>query len=297
MAGSVLFDAPGPATRARHRLYTVIASVALLAAVAFALWKLYADGQFDYDLWEPFFTPDYIVALLEGTLITVSMAVFAVIGAVVMGLVLGIAKLSEHAVIRWPAWTVVEFFRAMPVLLLMIFLFYTFFISVEYEVLYIEAQSFGGFVSVVIALTLYNGAVLAEVFRAGVNAVPKGQAEAAYAIGMRKTQVMTSVLLPQAVKIMLPAIISQMVVALKDTSLGYAVVAPGLTYVGNQIMTEYFNYVPTVIVITSIYVVLNLILTWLATMAQKRFVGEKKVLEVPMVGDAQVGATGGGVAV
>ena len=85
---------------------------------------------------------------------------------------------------------------------------------------------------------LYNGAVLAEVFRAGILAVPRGQAEAAYAIGMRKSQVMNIVLLPQAVKIMLPAIISQMVVALKDTSLGYVVAAPGLTYVGKQIYTR-----------------------------------------------------------
>lgn len=286
MAGSVLFDAPGPATRARHRAYTVVASLLLLAAVVFAAWRLYADGQFEYDLWEPFVTPDFIMALVEGVLITVSMAVFAVVGAVAMGLVLGVGKLSDHAVVRWPAWAIVEFFRAVPVLLLMVFFFYTFFISVEREVLFIENQAFGGFLSVIAALTLYNGAVLAEVFRAGVNAVPKGQAEAAYAIGMRKTQVMTTILLPQAVKIMLPAIISQMVVALKDTSLGYAVAAPGLTYVGLKIMDEFRNYVPTVFVIAAIYVVLNLILTWLATLLQKRFVGEKKPLEVPMVGEA-----------
>ena len=288
MAGSVLFDAPGPATRARHRAYSIIASAAILALVAFALWKLDQDGQFDYDLWEVFLTPDYIQAILEGVLITVSMAVFAVIGALVMGLVLGIGKLSDHAFIRWPAWLVVEFFRAMPVLLLMVFLFYTFFISVEREFFFIEAQSFGGFISVILALTFYNGAVLAEVFRAGINAVPKGQAEAAYAVGMRKSQVMWLIQLPQAVKIMLPAIISQMVVALKDTSLGYAVVAPGLTYVGDQVMREFFNHVPTVIVIASIYVVLNLILTGIATLVQRRFVGEKKVLEVPMVGEAAV---------
>ena len=104
----------------------------------------------------------------------------------------------------------------------MIFIFFT----------YGVGDGFGSFWSVVIALTLYNGSVLAEVFRAGVNAVPAGQAEAAYAIGMRKTQVMTIVLLPQAVKIMLPALISQLVVALKDTSLGAYILAPGLTYVG-----------------------------------------------------------------
>jgi len=142
---------------------------------------------------------------------------------------------------------------------------------------------------VVIALTLYNGSVLAEVFRAGINAVPRGQAEAAYAIGMRKSQVMTSVLLPQAVKIMLPAIISQMVVALKDTSLGYYILAPGLTAVGKPIYLEFSNQVPTAIVITGIYVAVNLVLTWIATIVQKRLVGEKKVLDVPMVGPAQAG--------
>ena len=139
------------------------------------------------------------------------MAAAAVVLAVVFGLVFGIGKLSDHAWIRWPCWAVVEFFRAVPVLLMMIFIFYSWGIS---------RDEGGAFWSVVFALMVYNGAVLAEVFRAGVLAVPKGQSEAAYALGMRKSQVMLQVLLPQAVKIMLPAIISQCVVALKDTSLG-----------------------------------------------------------------------------
>ena len=117
--------------------------------------------------------------------------------------------------------------------------------------------------------------------------MPKGQAEAAYAIGMRKTQVMMQVLLPQAVKIMLPAIISQCVVALKDTSLGYAIGAPGLTYVGKSIYQEFGNQVQTLIVIASLYIVTNLVLTALATWVQRRFVGEKKLLEVSMVGDVE----------
>ena len=136
------------------------------------------------------------------------------------------------------------------------------------------------------ALSLYNGAVLAEVFRAGVLAVPPGQAEAAYAVGMRKGQVMNIVLLPQAVKIMIPAIISQCVVTLKDTSLGYVIASPGLTAVARPIYLEFQNHVPVYIVIAAIYIVLNLILTGLATWSRRRFVGEKKVLEVPMVGEA-----------
>ena len=277
MSASILFDAPGPRTVARHRVYYVVSVLALLAVIGFAVWTMYEQGQLEYALWEPFVTPEYLVYILvEGLLKTLQMAFFSIIFAVVFGLVFGVAKLSDRAWIRWPAWLVVEFFRAVPVLLLMVFTFF---------LLAIGDGVLTSFWCVVISLTLYNGAVLAEVFRAGINAVPVGQSEAAYAIGMRKSQVMTTVLLPQAVKIMLPAIISQMVVALKDTSLGYVTTAAVLTTVGEQIYTQFRNQIPVVIVVAAMYITVNLILTWLATLAQKRYVGEKrKPLEVSMVG-------------
>jgi glutamate transport system permease protein len=279
MSASVLFDAPGPKTVARHRTYSIISIAALVALVAFAVWRLYDQDQLQYALWEPFLTPKYInFILVDGLVQTLKMAFFSIVFAVVIGLVLGIGKLSDRGWIRWPAWLFVEFFRAAPVLLLMVFAFY---------LLSIGNGPLSPFWCVVIALTLYNGSVLAEVFRAGINAVPRGQSEAAYAIGMRKSQVMTTVLLPQGVKIMLPSIISQMVVALKDTSLGYYITAPGLTAVGKPLYLEFGNQVPTAIVITGIYVTINLILTWIATLVQKRLVGEKKMLDVPMVGEAQ----------
>lgn len=273
----VLFDVPGPKAVLRHRLYAVVAAVALLGLIAFVLVKFNENGQFEYAKWEVFLTPDYIrILLVDGLLKTLQMAGLAILGAVLFGAVFGIAKLSDHAIVRLPAALVVEFFRAVPVLLLMVFVWYLLGI----------AHGSSSYWAVVIALTLYNGAVLAEVLRAGINAVPTGQQEAAYAIGMRKYQVMNLVLLPQAVKIMLPAIISQCVVALKDTALGAYVVAPGLTYVSEQIYLEFNNRVPTMFVVAALYILVNLLLTWLATWVQKRFVGERKVLEVPMVGQA-----------
>lgn len=279
MANAVLFDAPGPATRARHRMYGIGTVAALVALLGWVVWRFNATGQFEYDKWEPFLTPRYIRAILvDGLLVTLQMAVSAIIGAVVFGLVFGIGKLSDHGFVRWPCWLVVEFFRAVPVILLIVFVFYS-------VVGGMDELSRRTYWAVVIALTLYNGAVLAEVFRAGINAVPKGQAEAAYAIGMRKSQVMTLVLLPQAVKIMIPAIISQMVVALKDTSLGYVVAGLGLTRVAKAIYPQFANHVPTIIVIAAIYIVVNLLLSLLATWVQRRFVGEKDVLQVSMVGE------------
>jgi glutamate transport system permease protein len=280
-APAVLFDAPGPKTVARHRIYTGVAAVALVAILVFVVWRLFARDQLEYDKWEPFLTPKYLRALLvDGVLVTLQMAFSAVLGAVVLGVVLGSGKLSDRAVVRWVCWALVEFFRAVPVLLLMILIFYSYGIN--------RGDS-GAYWSVVVALTLYNGAVLAEVFRAGVLAVPAGQSEAAYAIGMRKSQVMNIILLPQAVKIMLPAIISQCVVALKDTSLGYAVAAPGLTIVGRSIYNQFANQVPTVIVLAILYIVINVVLTAVATWVQKRFVGERKPLEVSLVGNLDGG--------
>lgn len=268
-APSVLFDAPGPRTVARHRVYTVIGSLGLVALVGVVLWRLKTAGQLEYDEWEPFVTPRYLTALLlDGVLVTLQMAASAVVGAVVFGLVFGIGKLSDHRWISVPSFLVVEFFRAVPVLLLMILVFFTWGIS--------RGDS-GAYWSVVVALTAYNGAVLAEVFRAGINALPHGQSEAAYALGLRKSQVTWIIQLPQAVKIMLPALISQCVVALKDTSLGYAVAAPGLTQVGRGIYQEFQNQVATVIVLAALYIVLNLALTAIATWVQRRFVGEKHI--------------------
>ncbi len=268
---TLLYDHPGPKTQARHRLYTLVALVALAVLGALLVWRLWDRGQLEYERWEPLFTPKFITALLvDGLLETVKMAIFAVAFAVVFGLVFGLGKMSDHAWVRWPSWLVVEFFRAVPVLLLMVFIFF----------LYGVGGGIGSFWSVVFALTLYNGSVLAEVFRAGVNAVPSGQAEAAYAIGMRKSQVMTLVLLPQAVKIMLPAIISQMVVALKDTSLGAYILAPGLTRVGAAIEDEFRgSTLPTAVALAFLYVAVNLVLTWIATLIQHRLVGEKSPLD------------------
>jgi glutamate transport system permease protein len=251
--------------------------VLLLLAVAYVIKRLNDAGQFAYALWEPFFTPRIVQAIGDAWLDTLTMAVLAVLGALVFGVVFGVAKLSEHKPVRWFGWLVVEFFRAVPVIMLMTFTFYAIFNSLAIEQ--------GAFWSVVLSLTVYNGAVLAEVFRAGVNALPRGQAEAAYAIGMRKTQVMNLVLLPQAVKIMIPAIISQCVVALKDTSLILIVFPIGLTKVLKQLPLSFHNLVPTTLVIASLYIVTNLVLTAIATWAQRRFVGEKEILQVGAVGE------------
>jgi glutamate transport system permease protein len=130
---------------------------------------------------------------------------------------------------------------------------------------------------------LYNGSVLAEIFRAGILALPRGQSEAAYALGMRKTQVMILILLPQALRSMMPTIISQLVVLLKDTALGFLITYEELLRFAQRIGGDgQFSrpFVPTAIVVAAIYIGLCLLLTWLATYLQKRERRSKKHIDV-----------------
>jgi glutamate transport system permease protein len=264
---SVLFDAPGPRARARHRVYTVISAIVILGLVFLAFRQLDRRHQFAYELWEPFVTPRIINFLLEGLLKTALAAVIAIGLSLVFGVVFGVGKLSEHRWLRWPSWVVVEFFRAVPLLMLIIVTWY-----------WLGAKTGSiAFWSLVIGLTLYNGSVLAEVFRAGINALPKGQSEAAYALGMRKSQVMRIVLIPQAVKIMLPAIINQAVTALKDTTLGYAITAPGVAYSAKQVYGEFHNILQTAVVLALIFVIVNMALARVATLLERRLAGGRKI--------------------
>ena len=262
---TLLFDVPGPRARRRHRILTVVTVVGLIALIGAVLWRFASTGQFDYDLWEVFVTPAYIEIILEGLYYTLLAAVIAIAGALVFGMLFGIGKLSDHAWVRWPCWVVVEFFRAVPLYILITYLWALYKFQIEL------------LAPLVIGLILYNGSVLAETFRAGINAVPKGQVEAAYAIGMRKSAVMRIVQLPQAIKIMTPAIISQCIVALKDTSLGYIIVAPGLTYAGRQIWREFDNHLQVALVLGAIYIVLNLILEQVGRFAQRRLTESRSV--------------------
>jgi glutamate transport system permease protein len=170
------------------------------------------------------------------------------------GVIFAVGRLSEHWWLRIPSGVVVEFFRAVPLLLLMFFIFF--------GIPFVTEKPMSNFWAVVIALTLYNGSVLAEAFRAGVRAVPIGQSEAAYAIGMRKSQVMGQILIPQAARAMLPVIVSQLVVLVKDTALGYIISYNELLQLGvNNVAANFGNVVQAAIVAAIIYIVINSALT------------------------------------
>ncbi|MDN3262837.1 amino acid ABC transporter permease [Streptomyces sp. CSDS2] len=258
-AAPALYDVPGPHARRRHALYGVLATAVLLALLAWILYLLFHTGQFTATKWTPFEYQGIQWLLLRGLGNTLKAFAIAAVLSLVLGGVLASGRLSDHRPVRALATLVVEFFRAMPVLVMIFFIFVA-----------LKVQPLPALVA---GLTLYNGSVLAEVFRSGVHAVERGQGEAAFALGMRKTQVMTHVLVPQAVRAMLPAIISQLVVALKDTSLGFLITYEEFLHAGKLIASNLdydLPFIPVVMVISPIYIGMCMLLSWFAGWVSRR---------------------------
>jgi glutamate transport system permease protein len=287
---SVLYDAPGPRAVLRNRLYGV-AAVAMLAGLGWLIYDRFNDhGQWVAALWKPFLQAStWTTYILEGLKWTLIAAGSAMVLALLFGVVFALGRLSDHWFIWLPAGWVVEFFRGLPLLMLIFFAFFGApYLHLQFEVTSLMAVVFG--------LTLYNGSVLAEAFRAGVLALPKGQTEAGYAVGLRKGQLMRLVLIPQAARAMLPVIVSQLVVLLKDSALGYIVAYPELLAQANVISANYNNLVQSSIVIGAVYIAVNLIVGLLARFLERRFAPGRatKVAEAVVEGSALNIRVGGG---
>ena len=262
---AVLYDAPGPRAITRNRTMGVVGTLVLVAIFGFILYRFVVTGQFEPRLWSWITYKVIQITLLKALWATLQAFLLAALLSLVFGAVFAAGRLSDHAWVRAPATAIVEFFRAVPLVVLIFIIYFGLSRSLGITV--------STFTALVAGLTLYNGSVLAEVFRAGVNALPKGQREAAYALGMRKTQVMTNVLLPQALRSMLPTIVSQLVVVLKDTALGFLILYPELLYQARTLGSQGQLGSPILqvaLVIAVIYITMCLLLSWLANYLERR---------------------------
>ncbi|GGU80048.1 amino acid ABC transporter permease [Streptomyces albospinus] len=256
---TALYDLPGPRARRRHRYYGLGSTAVLLALLAWILSLLFRTHQFTAAKWTPFTYEGIQYLLLAGLGNTLRAFGLAAVLSLALGAVLAAGRLSVHRPLRWACTLLVEFFRAMPVLVMIFFIY--------------VALKRAPLTALVTGLTLYNGSVLAEVFRTGIDSVERGQGEAAYALGLRKTQVMTYVLVPQAVRAMLPAIISQLVVALKDTSLGFLITYEEFLHAGKLIASNLdydLPFIPVVMVVSPVYIGMCMLLSWLAHWVAER---------------------------
>jgi len=265
---SVLFDAPGPRARALSRTLSVITALLVVGGLLWMFLVLNAPkesggitlpGMFDESRWDIFTNPEVWTFIGQGVWNTLRAAIVASVLAIALGVVLSLLRSARNPWIRIPTAVVIEFFRGMPVLLMMLFILLVF--------------STGDYWAVVGALAIYNGALIGEALRAGLAALPRGQREAALSLGMRQLQSKMLVEFPQAFRQMLPIIVAQLVVLLKDTSLGFIVGYPELLRTTmNNLSSFYGNryLFPLWVVTFLIYLAMNLSLSWFARWLSRR---------------------------
>ena len=287
-ASRVLFDAPGPKARRRTQYATVVALVGLATVIGLALKQFGDNGQLAGDRWQPFAQIGYVKFLwtgLEGTLKATAMC--AVL-AFPIGAVLALLRLARNRVTRYLATAYIELFRAVPLLLLI----YAFLLALPPRGINLPI-----FWKLVVPITMVSSAILAEVFRAGILALDRGQSEAASAIGLTYWQSMRIVVLPQAVRLVVPTLVAQLVSLLKDSTLGYVVSYPELMKQGNNLTVYTHLLVQTYVVIAVVYVLINFALSQLAAALERRLRRARKstpgadVLEEVAGGDERPSAT------
>jgi glutamate transport system permease protein len=287
-AQAILFDVPGPRARRTYRIVGAVAVLALLGLVALIIRGLAnpVDNQLTAEKWSPFLDPvTWTAYLLPGLLNTLKAAAIAVVLSLVLGLLLGVGRLSSVRVVRGLCGAFVEFFRSVPVLVMMIFSYYfgVFVLGIVGD----AASLFG----VVAGLTLYNSSVIAELIRSGVFSLPRGQREAGLALGLTPGQTTRTILLPQAVTAMLPSLLSQLVVILKDTALGYIINYSELIRGGQNLSTNYGNLIPAFLVLAAMFIAINYALTAVARLVERRL--QRSAKGGPPVGPALTEAASG----
>jgi glutamate transport system permease protein len=271
MTAPVFVDALGPRGRRQARIASVVALLLIVAFVALALGRLRENGQLDAELYRPFTTWGSIRFYLVGLVNTLKVAGIAMVVAMTIGVLMALLRLTRSWLVRLLAVVYVEFFRGLPLYLLIIFCAFA---LPRYGV------DISLLTALVLALIVYNSSILAEVFRAGILSLDRGQTEAAYAVGMGYWQTMMFVLIPQAARRMLPAIVSQLVTLLKDTSLGVVIAYEELLR-RSQIAGEFFgNFLQSVAFAAVIYIIINYCLGRLARrleMRQRRRLGASAI--------------------
>lgn len=256
-----LYEPPGPKTRRKMMAGTVVTLVAVVALAAWVVYRFWYAGQLSARYWQLFTWRTTWAYLGSGLLGTFEVALTSAVISIALGMLLMLGRISSAAPLRGLCAVVTNFFRGVPSLLFIYFFFFT-------------MPSFGIYMDpfwmMVLPISFAASGVLAEVFRAGVNAVPKGQTEAGLSIGLSPWKVKTKVVLPQAIRYVIPSLISQLVVVVKDTALAYVVSYPDLMQNAQVLRTNYDAMVSTFLVVGLIYIVINYLINKAAAYVSRR---------------------------
>jgi glutamate transport system permease protein len=308
---TVLYDAPGPKARRTTVIVSIIAAVVVLVGAYFVIYRpLKRNGHLTMELWGPLIDPgnenfeQLWQRFGDGFRATFIAAVLAIVCSLLVGTALAVLRVQLRsvrsrslrvlvAVLNWVTRICVEVFRGIPVVITIFFVWVGLSkVGAKDLRLNLSWMGFDAIViptllySLVIGLTIYNGVVIGEILRSGMEGLPRGQREAADAIGLSTFQSIRLVLLPQAFRIMLPALISQLVVVLKDTSLGFIITYEEILRVAGQTIQFLGNGIQTYVVIGAIYITVNYALSKLAEYTQRRLARGRKAPRQPGGGAA-----------
>lgn len=243
-----LYEAPGPKTKRKIMVGTAVSAVVVALVLLAIVGRFYATGQLDARYWTFFLEWSTWRFLLQGFAGTVRVALTAGAISLVLGMLLMLGRISKVKPLSAACRVVIDFFRGVPSLLLIYFFFL---VVPQYGV------KMSSFWMLTLPVALAASGVLAEVFRAGVNAVPRGQVEAAMSIGLSPAKTMFKIVLPQAVRYVIPSLISQLVVVVKDTTVAYVVSYPDLMQNARVLITSYDALVSVYFTIALIYILIN----------------------------------------
>jgi len=244
-------------------VFAVLGIAALLGAV---LYRLDLAGQLDYPEWRYFLGRSVVSQLLEAAGNTLSLGAVAAVLTFPLGIVLGWLRMLDNRPVRWLVGLWIDAMRAVPMLLLV----YFFLLVVPRFV------GVSDFWKLALPIVMCTSATTAEVFRSGVRALDRGQTEASLALGMSRSLTMRLILAPQALRLMLPTLITQMVTIIKGTTLAYVLAYPDLMYRGSQMIGQAKKEVhlsvffQTYIIIAVLYVIVNWALGALARYIESR---------------------------
>jgi glutamate transport system permease protein len=275
---SVLYDAPGPVARRRTWISSAVAGVIVLVVVALVVIRLANQGQFSGALWGPLVNPfnsDFLAVwrlLGQALVATLVAAALTLAFSLVIGTAFAVSRITANKYYRWLVVGVIEFLRGVPVVIAIFFAARVLpEVGLDLPILWY----------LVIGLTAYNSVIIAEILRAGVASLPRGQSEAGYSLGLTRAQVLSSILLPQAFRVMLPALISQLVVIVKDTSLGFIISYEEFVRTANIIIQTLHNPIQIYTIVALIFIVINYALGKLAEYVERRLSRARRTAAAP----------------
>lgn len=247
----MLYEAPGPKTQKRIRFFTVLAMLLLAGLLALVIRQFAVTGQFAEKYWS-FFTRITTWRFLgEGLLTTLEAALTGSAIAFTLGFLLMRGKIRRSRVLNAVSTALIEFTRGVPTLLFI----YFFFLVVPKT-----GWKPSAFWKITLPCAISACGVVAEALRSGVNAVPKGQREAALSLGMTETRLFYKVIFPQAFRFVIPSLIAELVIVLKDTTFAYIVTCADLMQNAKVLISNYDAMLSVYLVVAVIYILINYIL-------------------------------------